>query len=286
MAEIKRNLDYAIAYLQEKAGAIKRPSGKYLLRQEIRLEMKITRRFKKQLAWILEQIKTLRYFEESKGVRTIQKKDIREDADGILRHLPEVQGMADDMGVTINDVYHKGSRDIGSSFPVTGEVSFNLMNDKARDYVQRLKDLHISDYRGSITRETKGRIQKILVDAVEEGTSYGEVATKIRSQADAGVFSRARAELIAVNQVANAYGQGSDDRIREYIRETGSFIQKAWNTVGDDKVTPECNANQAKGWIGIDEDFPSADEHAPRQTNPRCRCATLYRQVDLQGNPI
>lgn len=287
MVDLNRSIEYALLYISEKAGAIKRPSGAFLRRQEIRLEKKVFARFKKQLDWLVEEARELSYFQDQKAVQRLVTKSIRSDVDDFLEDLPENEGMTDDIGDTANDTFKRGARDVHGSLDMAKlGVSFDLVNPEAAEYIRKLKDLQLSNFRGSIQRETKNRIQKILVDAIEEGTSYGEVSRKIRAQAEAGVFSRARAELIATNQVGRAYGTGNDEMVRKFMFETSSLCQKSWRTVNDGNVTVECRKNQEQGWLGMEEAFLSNDEHAPRIKNPRCRCVTTYRVVNMRGEPI
>lgn len=287
MADLKRSIEYALLYIQEKAGAIKRPSGAYLRKQELRLEKKVMARFRRQLAWLVEEAQKMPYFQDSKGFHRYVSKSVREDVDDFLEGLPENEGMVNDLGQTASDTYKRGARDVNAKLGMAKVgVSFDLINENAVDYVKKLKELHLSNFRGSIQRETKNRIQKILVDAIEEGTSYGEVARKIKSQAEAGVFSRARAELIATNQVGRAYGNGNDTMVRRFMLETSSLVQKSWQTVKDQNVTEECKKNEEQGWLGMEESFLSSDKIAPRLSNPRCRCVTSYRVVNMRGEPI
>lgn len=277
----------AIAYIEEKAGATKRPNGKYLQRQELRLARKVKARFNSQMKWALSAIKGLSYFQEAKGVTRLLTKTIRSDVNDLLDDMPDVRSLTADITATASDTYRKGAREIISKIkPPTGTVSFNLVNTRAKDYIDALETLQLSDFKGSISVETKGRLQKLLADAIETGQSYQETAAKIKAQGEAGVFSRARAELIAVNQVGRAYGTGTDETVRDYAEKAGTILQKAWQTVEDTQVTEECQANQSQGWIGIQQGFSSGDEYAPRSSNPRCRCATLYKQVDASGNDI
>lgn len=287
MAALNRSIEYALLYIQEKAGAAKRPSGAYLRKQELRLEKKVFARFKRQMNWVVEEAAKLPYFQEAKAVQRLVTKGVRDDVDDMLSALPENEEMVNDIGQTANDTFMRGARDINVKIGMSQlGVSFDLVNPEAVEYVRKLKDLQLSNFRGSIQRTTKGRIQQILVEGIEKGTSYGEIARKIRSQGNAGVFSRARAETIAVNQVANAYGTGTDEMVRKFNFETSSITEKSWQTVKDSQVTEECRKNEEQGWLGMEEAFLSGDEHAPRQTNIKCRCVTAYRVVNMRGEPI
>lgn len=279
-------LDSARAYLAHKAGSIRRPNGKYLLRQEARLGAKTYRRFKAQQAWLLVATKSLSFFAEAKGVRRIETKTAYEDIDAILDDLPFQEDMVDDIVATARATYKKGAVQ-GVEELNMGKfgISFDLVNDEAVAYLEKLKTLQLSDFRGSINRQTKDKIRRILVESAETGRSYTETSKLIAAQGEAGVFSRARGELIAVNQTGRAYGQGNMDMVDAFRTETGSIVQKFWQTVDDDRVTAECATNEEQGWIGYDDAFLSGDENAPREDNPRCRCVTTFRTVDTRGNP-
>lgn len=283
---LEAKLASARAYLEHKAGALKRPNGKYLGAQETRLSAKTYRYLARQQAWLLKAMASLSFFEESKGLVRIETKTVETDVTRLLSGMPYEEGMVTGIVATARGTYTKGAKQVNADLQMGRfGVSFNLVNESAVDYLKRLKALHLSNRRGSITRTTKDRIKKILIESAETGRSYGETAKIISAQGDAGVFTRARAELIAVREVGHAYGQGNLDMVREFTKKTKSIVQKEWRSVEDNKVTPECQANQAEGWIAMDETFSSGDEVAPRGSNPRCRCVTRYRVVDEDGKP-
>lgn len=49
---------------------------------------------------------------------------------------------------------------------------------------------------------------------------------------------------------------------------------KVWQTVGDDRVSDECQANEAQGPIAIDATFTGGVKTAPQ--HPNCRCTVSY----------
>lgn len=281
------NLEDVKAYLEHKAGAIRRPYGKFLDRMEKRMTGKLARRLKAQRKWVIETMASLSFFDSEKGVKFLERKTIYDDVDGLVDGLPYNTDIVDDIVAVARPSYRKGvDRIIEEMALGRYGVTFDLVNDDAVAYLEGIKTLHLSNFKGSISRQTKEKIRKILIESAETGRSYSETAKLIEEQGESGVFSRARAELIAVNQVGHAFGEGNMDIVEGFIEETGSIIQKAWATVGDDRVTPECQENQDIGWIGFNEAFPSGDEQAPRASNPRCRCVTTFQMVDTQGNPI
>lgn len=280
------NLEAAKEYLEHKAGSVRRPYGKFLARMETRMTGKVTRRLKAQRKWVIDEMASLPFFATEKGVKVIERKTIYDDVDNFVDELPYNTDMVDDIVAVARPTYRKGVDRIINELDLGRfGITFDLVNDEAVAYLERLKTLHLSNFKGSISRQTKDKIRKILIESAETGRSYGETAKLIEEQGEAGVFSRARAELIAVNQVGHAFGEGNMDIVEGLIEETGSIVEKAWQTVNDDRVTPECAENEARGWIGFNEGFPSGDEQAPRASNPRCRCVTVFQMVDTQGNP-
>lgn len=281
------SLEAARAYFEIKAGAISRPYGKFLNRMEGRMRAKVARRFKAQKEWVIDKMASLSFFDDTKGIARLETKTIYDDVRNFVNGIPYNTDMVADIIAVARPSYRKGvDRGIRELDLGRFGVTFNLVNSEAVDYLRSIRDLHLSDFKGSIGRVTREKIRKILTESAETGRSYAETAKLIESQGREGVFSRARAELIAVNQVGHAFGQGNLDIVESFIIETSSIVQKYWQTVNDDKVTPECQENQSRGWIGFNESFPSKDDRAPRAGNPRCRCVTSFRMVDTQGNPI
>lgn len=261
---------------------LKKAGGKWIVRQETRLASRLVRRWKKQMAWVIEQARGLSVFkDEGKGVRRIEAKTLQDEIETIAREIPGNVEIVDEVVATARVSYKKGAQhqhkvlDLGRY-----GISWDIVNPDAVDYLDKLRDLNLSDYRGSISRQTKRRIQRILRDGVNDGLTYDQLAEKIREQGKAGVFSKARGRLIATNQVGHAYGEGNNRMVRRFSQQAGVPMKKAWATVNDDRVTPECRAYQEQGWIDLDANFTTtgtSDQRAPRQTNPRCRCDTRYQ---------
>lgn len=284
--KLHEKINNARRAIEHKAGAIKRPYGRFLARQEVRLKNRVVRRFKGQLAWILEEAAKMTAFEEAKGVKRVERKTYLDEISDLVDGIPYADELVDDIVIYSSTTYKKGvTKGINELDMGKFGISFDIVNEEAVAYLKRLKDLQLSNFKGTISRNTKDTIKRILTDSVEKGESYQEVARLIRDQSKAGVFSTARAQLIATNQIGTAYGQGNQDIVDAFVAETHLIVQKAWQTVEDDRVTEECAANEDVGWLGNTEAFPSGDEQAPRASNPRCRCVTKYRTVDSQGNP-
>lgn len=158
-------------------------------------------------------------------------------------------------------------------------IDFNLLNEEIDRYAQGIIEQHSVNQSGSILRNTSNKIYRLIGQWVRDGSTYWQVADLIRQQVGAGVFSPARAEMIAISQLGRAYEEGRHQVVEQGKRQ-GDTFQKIWDTVWDDRVTWQCNANAGQGWILDEEQRGSGDKVAPRNTNPKCRCTTNYRRVE------
>ncbi len=154
-------------------------------------------------------------------------------------------------------------------------LSFNLKNPRAVQYLTKNAALKVT----AINDVTRKEIARIVTKGVEEGASYAKMARDIKGKFDEfsvkkpQLHIRNRAELVSVTETANAYGEGNYIFAQD-LADKGLVMIKAWQTVGDDRVSDECADNEAAGWIPQAELFPSGDEHEPRF--PGCRCSVLY----------
>lgn len=115
-----------------------------------------------------------------------------------------------------------------------------------------------------------------MADGVKLGYTYGQIADKI-TELDPVVFSRNRANIIAIHEVGTAYQYGEYLPMKE-LKNNGEKVRKYWSTVHDDKVTATHTQNEGDGWVALDHHFSgTGDLLAPASDNPRCRCAILYK---------
>lgn len=160
-------------------------------------------------------------------------------------------------------------------------MSFDVETEPAAKYLEDLKDLMLSQRDGSILKTTRDRLRRLMKDGINAGSSYGKIAKEIREE-DPWVFSKARATLIAVNEVGRAYGWANHEPALELERQ-GYVVEKLWSTSKDDKVRPNHTANQAAGWIPLGKPFPGTqDQFAPSTNEIRCRCTSTHRIVAIQ----
>lgn len=112
----------------------------------------------------------------------------------------------------------------------------------------------LSQKDGSISKTTKERLLAIMEEGVANGESYGEIAKQIQ-QTDPWVFSKARATLIAVNEVGRAYGWANHEPAVELQRQ-GYVMVKQWTTSHDEKVRATHTQNEKAGLIPLSTSFP------------------------------
>lgn len=155
-------------------------------------------------------------------------------------------------------------------------LSFDIETAPAAKYLADLEDLMLSQADGSILKTTRDELRRIMERGVEQGQSYGQIAKDIQAE-DPWVFSKTRAELIAVNEIGRAYGWANHEPAIELQRE-GYVLEKYWTTSHDDKVRKRHKANEAAGWIPLSQQFPgTGDQFAPSTNEIRCRCTSTHR---------
>lgn len=159
------------------------------------------------------------------------------------------------------------------------ETSFTLEHPAAVDYLRRRG----ADSVRGITETTRNELRTILTQAADNGWSYDRTAKAIteRYQRFAGRPARryrhirTRAHAIAVFELGDAYEHGNM-LVGKDLRDAGLDMVKKWQTVGDHRVRPDHRANQAQGWIPLDDAFQDGSERPP--TDSGCRCTLLMRR--------
>lgn len=264
-------------WLSRNAALLKRPNGKFLRTQEKRMQKKLQAILNKQLNWVLDALKGW------KGLNSIEKNTLNDEVDGLLSGMPGKESLVEAVLFYTKLTMDKGGK---TSVKTLGlkefGISFTLKHPDAVKYLKDKETLELSNYKGNITFTTKSKIKEIIADGILKGKSYTEIAQDISAQGQAGVFSSARAELIAVRESAYAYEFGKKVPMDEFVAKNPErTVVKYWQTVGDSQVTPECEENEAASPIGYNEAFPNDgnQQTAPRDGNPRCRCATSYEIV-------
>ena len=140
------------------------------------------------------------------------------------------------------------------------------INQRALDYM----DEHGGELIKNLAGTTMDDMRSVLSDAIENGSSPGELADAIQ---ELGSFSDSRAEMIARTELADAHVQGN----LEGWRQTGIVEGKEWHAY--DGCCDDC-AELDGEIVGLDEDFPNDGGDGP-PLHPRCECSILsVRNMD------
>jgi hypothetical protein len=158
-------------------------------------------------------------------------------------------------------------------------IGFDLANPRA---VAWLAENPAAERVTMITETTRGYIAALVDRAVEDGASYSELARRITDRYEEMAAGKpqlhidSRAHLIAVTEVGEAYSAGNL-MAGQALEDDGIPMEKAWDTVGDGRVSDGCDENAAAGWLPLADAFPSGHQRPLRF--PGCRCDLLMRAV-------
>jgi hypothetical protein len=256
---------------------LKRQDGRFLLVQTRRLRAELSKVLIEQMNEVLEIVRNLPRFRQS-GIQ----KNANDSAylDGALQNMKSKTKIISKVILYTTPTLKKGGERTVKELKLSEYgITFSIKQPEAVKFLNEKTLLMLSDYKGSISHTMNTKIKSIVEEGLTRGASYSELATTIREQADKGIFSRARAELIASREMGQAYEEGRKIVVDNFTsRFSGIRVQKQWLTVGDTSVTPECEANEDEGWIDENEEWSSGDDVPPRHDNPNCRC-TCSRQI-------
>lgn len=150
------------------------------------------------------------------------------------------------------------------------DIVFSLENPRAVAYTENYAATQVK----GINETSKSELRNVLARGVDNGWSYTRLARAIKDTFN--TFSSQRAHLIAVTEIGNAYQEGNMI-VAHDLQASGLTMEKHWKTVGDDRVDPDCKANDDEGWITVANTFSSG--HQRPLAHPRCRCVLQYRRA-------
>jgi len=251
---------YEKELLQHLCKAMARPNVRQLRRKERALQAKVTKELERQKEFIIARSKKL--------VKSFSFKGIEGDVDKIFDDLDN-SGLETVVITAASDAMKFGAKYRIQKMKL-GQfgISFDVDHPLAVEYLKTERPLMLA----KMADATKENLKPLLIQAAKDGLSPQELALQIENSF---AFSPSRSLMIAVNEVGTAYEYGNWVPMK-ILQDDGNKVMKQWATVNDDRVTPECEANEAMGWIKLDDNFDSGDDTAPRESNPRCRCTTLY----------
>lgn len=174
----------------------------------------------------------------------------------------------------IQPEYHEVAPTIEGGKVVAQPAKVDLLSYRDPDAVQ-WADQHAAELLtkdgtgGELADATRNMLRSTLKQAVADKLSDKQIADLLERDY---AFSTERAQLIARTEVRNAIGHGA----LAGAQRVGMQV-KGWRVSDDEGPCPLCEANQAQGWIPIDNPFVSG-AMAPLQ-HPRCRCSASYRKA-------
>lgn len=180
-----------------------------------------------------------------------------------------------------NGAYQTGI--LAQSVDIGIDIDFTLEHPRAVAFLENRGAELITQINETTRRETN----RILTNGLRNGESYTEIAEQLRRKFEdyripkPQQHIRDRAELIAVQEMGDAYEQGSLDTARE-LRSLGVSVEKSLLTVGDDRLDDLCRADAAAGWIPLETPYPSGRQRPP--IHVACRCTNLVRRQRPDAN--
>lgn len=125
----------------------------------------------------------------------------------------------------------------------------------------------VPDFLAGIDKTTRDQIMTAINDSFAKGSTPVEFKSAIHSVLDDAIDTRA--DVIAVNQISDAFHTGMVDIADKFSADTGIAVKKVW--VVDVDPCEICQGNADQGAIPDDEDFESGDDSPP--AHPWCRCS-------------
>jgi SPP1 gp7 family putative phage head morphogenesis protein len=129
----------------------------------------------------------------------------------------------------------------------------------------------------AISDTTRERLNEIITEAFAEETPLQQVKEEIQQALEAeaeggGIFSMARAELIARTEISHAQAGGN------FLvwKQSGVVKTLRWTTSEDESVCEECDGNDGVV-VKIGQPFPSGDLFPG--AHPRCRCVVVVQEA-------
>jgi len=183
-------------------------------------------------------------------------------------------GLIDQGGKAYDSASKSTAKDLGLS-----PTPFGLPNPRAVGWMSQ----YAADTVTGLNNATRDLLREELTAGISNGFAWSTMRNSLK---DTFGFSRDRAQMIAVTELAYAYEQGNAQPI-EAMEALGLVMEKSWLTVSDNRVDPICAANQAQGWILNAQAFTST--HGMPPAHPNCRCTTLYQRQKApcsEGVPI
>lgn len=264
-----------------------------LLKRELKIRTIIEKSFKKQRKFLEENVEELyeKYKYNIEVLRNLlndeyvhiypEKKDRYEventDPLSWFRMEMWVNDMLEEMKPQIKRAVEKWYKRSFRLFePLLIENWFRYYEDVISNYMNKRWELNLSNYRWAISRTTKFDVIKVLKNWIDNNLTPWEVAKQI-TEIDETLFSKARANTIAVTEMWKAYEYWNYQPIAQ-LESVWIQMEKKRETVHDSRVRPEHMECEMEWRVRSDYVYPSVWVDVPPWW-PNCRCTILYRRA-------
>ena len=174
----------------------------------------------------------------------------------------------------IENVKPQVSKTVAKWYKKSYRVNEQLMLENAIIYNQNLPiaymedfgALNLSNFKGSISKTTKMWVIDILKNWIDNDLWVWDIKKQIVAL-DSKLFSKARAQMIAVTEMGKAYEHWNYLPIKQ-LQQWWVAMLKQWSTVGDSRVRPTHMDNETVWRVPLDYTYSSTGTNlAPTGVN-------------------
>lgn len=198
----------------------------------------------------------------------------QQQSEGVLDVLPgtPLQNAAENAWTNtyVEASYQKGIRDAGQKLRQAGAQVAPAWIEQAFTrpiHADRIGLIYTRTFAAlqGITDEMDRQISRVLANGIANGDNPLKIARDLNNRVDKIGITRAR--VVARTEVISAHAEATLNGFQEAGVE-GVEVEAEFNTAGDDKVCPKCEALDGKV-------YPMDEARGIIPVHPNCRCAFL-----------
>lgn len=177
------------------------------------------------------------------------------------------------------------ARQAGHNVPAGGGVESVINRPIHRDELQLIYTRDYSELEG-ITTAVSQQSNRVLAEGLRSGAGPKQIARDLTDRVDK--IGKTRATVLARTSIIDTFNAASLNRYEEMNVE-GVSIEAEWQTAGDSRVCPICQALEGRTWTiqearetrldlsgQVPDDVSGAsDVPVKPPAHPRCRCALI-----------
>lgn len=261
-----------------------------LLKRELKVRTIINKSFKRQRAFLQDNVKELyekyKYNIEitwnnlqNEHVDIFKKSRYDIENDEPLWWFRKEMWLYDLIGDLKPQIWKAVEKWYKKSFrllePLLAENWFRYYTDIISNYSNKRWELNLSDYKWSISHTTKYDVIEILKNWIDNNLTVDEVAKQIEKKSEV-LFGNWRANTIAITEMWKAYEYWNFQPIKQ-LSDVWIQMEKKRETCHDSRVRETHRQCEDEWRVDLDYIYPSVwVDIAPWWVN--CRCTMLYRR--------